>query len=101
MKTIDEAMASVVYQCSDRSEMDAKAAEMSEHMEKRRSIADEIARNPIVLDYIEKYLDAVGPKLDYDVNSLALSVFVNGVLIGMEMERQELNNLDQHGSGQG
>lgn len=91
MKTLDEAM--VILQCHVPGGPEAvklKMEEMASGMEKRASVVREIAQNATVIDYLDHYIDKAGPQVDFSVHMLALNVFIEGVLIGMEMKRQEL-----------
>lgn len=57
---------------------------------KHLSIAKEIEASEQAWDFVHVYVASVGPKVGYSVSALAMSMFVNGVIIGMEMERVEL-----------
>lgn len=88
MKTIDEAMELLSRYVKDPKSVNATADEMCDGLIRRESLCKEIGDNPVVRDFCEQYVDNVSEEIE--CNPYALSMFINGVLIGMEMERQEL-----------
>ena len=90
MKTIEEAMQLFFIASDDMPAAEANAATMFEKFQKRHSIIEEITASPVVSAFIEHYLETCGDTLQFNVKNLAVSMFVHGVLVGMEMEREEL-----------
>lgn len=90
MKTFDEAMDLLVVSAESERDAEKQAATMMDNIDRRIGLLDDVAQNPKLHDYIQRYIQDAGPKLEWSVCSLAISCFVNGVMIGMEMERQEL-----------
>lgn len=90
MKTIDEAMELVVKEFPSGSNPKEMLVGMKELIDRRESIAKEVAGNESVHLFLNAYLDGAHERFDGNVGTLALNIFINGVLIGMEMERQEL-----------
>lgn len=91
MKTIDEAMELLISPVKSKADGIAKLESMKESLDRRQDLLDDIARNPIVLEYVQQYMNESGPVLNWSIASLALSLFINGIMIGMEMERQEFS----------
>ncbi len=92
MKTLDEAMVFLllVSNSRDAEEIKSGKARAIESVERRKSIVQEVSESDRVRSYIYTFLDHAYEELGGDVVSLAFSMFATGVLIGMEMERQEL-----------
>lgn len=62
---------------------------------KYRGLSEEIRDHPHTMPFIRQYVVALGPLVNYSPTSLALSMFINGIILGMEMERQELEPLEE------
>lgn len=89
MKTFDEAMQLLCRDKVSGEEADVTLDSMTNEVEKRVSVAEEIVNSQRAQAFIMCYVQEI-PGQFGSMEEFALSVFINGVLVGMEMEKTEL-----------
>lgn len=95
MKTYDEAMDLL---CREKVDFTAEEArrhfdEMAVDLDSRVCIAREVTENPKTLTFLVTLASSIlnqHPLTFHEYNSVFMSIFINGVLIGLEMNRMEL-----------
>lgn len=85
MKTFEEALATVVVSASDE-ELTAVAPAVVDKALKYSSLAEEIGGNKKVHDMIHALLESQEGE---PACSLMTAAFINGVIVGIEMEKSE------------
>lgn len=94
MKTYEEALGLILRVHPDTESQDDHAASMAVGLEKRTGLCEEIHSHEPTRMMIHAMVHAMVPD-DADIGCdllvrLCLSAFMNGVMVGAEMERQEL-----------
>lgn len=96
MKTFDEAMGLLCTEKEDYTpeETRRQGEALLAELEKRTGLAREVSANPKSLMFIQGLVVSCIPDMDplelMRLTPVLLSIFINGVLVGAEMERQEL-----------
>jgi len=88
MKTFEEAIKLVACMGSTTEEANRYAAEIDERARKYMSIKDDAARSPEVDRMIFMFMMLVNTD-EMTPASAMFSLFMNGVVVGMEMEKQD------------
>jgi len=98
MKTFEEALSLLLSETPEGEEPQAKIANVDDFAEveaiglvKHFGIVKEIQESERARAFIHTYVAEVGPNIDFSVTALALSMFANGVIVGMEMNRVEFD----------
>lgn len=94
MKTYEEALETVFVEVKDAAELQAVSARLISQLERSQSLALEIAHYPRTALLIEATMKAIPEKEEAkSVFGLGMTMFLAGIFVGIEMERQEIGDV--------
>lgn len=75
---------------ADTAAIEQQEQEMSEAMDRRASITMEAYNHPLTHAVVHALMENLLPVCGGDIHLLCVNIFINALLVGCEMERQEL-----------
>lgn len=67
---------------------------LTDRVQRHADLLQEIMDNPQTHKMLADIIDLVEEERGCNVDSLAISVFINGIMIGMEMERDDSRRIE-------